>query len=345
MIKGEISKMKKMTISFILLIILVFSSQVFAGPATNAQQFQAKVVKQALRPDDKQGKAPEIVAEASGEVASDASVKAPESSEPVKTQITVSQQVINQEMDAYKGDLKEIVAEAENSLKKIDAEVKEESDEKTASDKLSAGNDLVAEEKFIEANDAYSAALSAATKPAMRKVIKTKQRAIAPQVKEAECKAKEVKKAGEKAEGVGEKPVVKEDAQKPAAQESAKSAPDQSIQKPAPVKTDEAAMKAQTEKAAKAQAEVEAVAKTASQQIPQAAAITPAATPTVTAPVVVQSPEVVGNVEAIYKEAVAFYWDNKYDKAKAKFEEIRKISPGYARTEYYLGRIKDKSVK
>ena len=47
----------------------------------------------------------------------------------------------------------------------------------------------------------------------------------------------------------------------------------------------------------------------------------------------------------MYKDAVALYWDNKYVEAKVRFEEIRKMSPDYARTSYYLGRIKDKLAK
>jgi TolA-binding protein len=46
-----------------------------------------------------------------------------------------------------------------------------------------------------------------------------------------------------------------------------------------------------------------------------------------------------------YLEAVSLYWDGKYAEAKERFEKVEKLSSGYARTAYYLGRIKEKEAR
>ncbi len=108
-----------------------------------------------------------------------------EASEPPKIQITVSQEIIDQQMKAYRGDLKEIVSEAELNLKKMKGGLKYEADEKTAAEKFSSGNDLAAAGKYIEAKADYRAALAAANTPGMKRKIKDKEKAIEPKVKEA----------------------------------------------------------------------------------------------------------------------------------------------------------------
>lgn len=422
--------MKKMTVLFILFIILVFAGQVFAGPAVNAQEFQAKAVKQALRPDGVQSQAPagEVITEASGESAGDVSAKAPEA-EPVKTQVTVSQQVIDQQMIAYKGNLKEIVKEAENNLKKIDGELKDSEAGKAVAEHISAANTLSAEGKYEEARAELKAALALADTPKMKKNIKEKQRAIDQQADQVESRnqqaaqaAKEIqqksKKQVDQQQRVVEKNIVKKGTQAQARQKpvqqnfTQKNAPakvqtqQNFIQKNAPVKVQAAkpveisvAEKAKTEAAAKARSEEaakraadeaaaakakmaaeqktadeaaaakvrsaaeqkaidevavtktqaeEAVVKTqeAAQKveqvtIPQTAAPTiPTPAATAQAPAAAAAAE--DAVSAMYREAVSLYWDGKYSESRAKFEQVQKASPEYARTNYYLGRIKEK---
>jgi len=41
----------------------------------------------------------------------------------------------------------------------------------------------------------------------------------------------------------------------------------------------------------------------------------------------------------LYKEAISLYRYKKYQEASLKFTEVQNLSPGYAKTDYYLGRI------
>lgn len=203
--------------------------------------------------------------------------------EPPRIQITIAKEAIDAQMKAYKGDIKDIVLQADCNLKKIDAELKADADKKTAAEKLNSGDKLVAEGKYLEADAEYKIALTAAATPVMKRTIKDKQRAIASKVKEAP---------------------VKESPSK---------------------------------------SETQAVTEKPAEKIPQPVTEMPPAQPVKEEPPkVVERPAPSAEVSALYKEAVALYWDNKFSEAQAKFEKIQKESPNYERTTYYLGRIKEK---
>lgn len=125
---------------------------------------------------------------------------------------------------------------------------------------------------------------------------------------------------------------------------------------------EEAEAKAKAEAEAKAKAEAEAAQATVYEEpkiaAPAAEAPKPAEAPAAEAakaeapaPVapVAAAPAAAGTGEDVvsrtYREAVALYWDNKYSESKAKFEKVQAASPEYARTSYYLGRIKEKMEK
>ncbi|MCM8760829.1 MAG: hypothetical protein NC938_07575 [Candidatus Omnitrophica bacterium] len=120
---------------------------------------------------------------------------------------------------------------------------------------------------------------------------------------------------------------------------------------------EEAAARAKAEAEAKARAEAEAKAKAEAEAKAReaAAAAKAAAEAPKPAPAVVSTPAPAAapsktvaeteDISGLYREAVSLYWDNKYEEAKAKFEQVQKIASDYARTSYYLGRIKEKLGK
>ncbi|GEM_PF-3959020 len=188
----------------------------------------------------------------------------PEKPEMVKVKVEVSQQVIDQQMNAYKGNLKEIVKEAENNLKKIDGELKKKDGEEAVNKHLKAADAYSAEGKIDKAKTEFKAAMVEANTPALKKTIKEKEHSVDKQAKEIESKNGQDTRAKE---------------------ETVKTAP-------------------------------EVKKKTIEEEASQ-----------------------------IYKDAVSLYWDNKYSEAKLKFEQVQQMSPGYARTSYYLERIKEKLPK
>ncbi len=126
-----------------------------------------------------------------------------EKPEMTKVKIEVSQQIIDQQMNAYKGNLKEIVREAEANLKKIDGELKEKGGEEAVAKHLKAADEFKAEGKIDEAKAEFKAAMVAASTPAEKRSIKEKERAIDKQAKELDIKKRQADKmASEKAHEV-----------------------------------------------------------------------------------------------------------------------------------------------
>lgn len=351
--------MKKITLLAILLIVAVCAGQAFAGPAVNAQQFQQKAVRQAFAPAiSAQGQAPSIenVAGDAGDAAKSALAEGADVAEMIR--VPVSREIIDQQMKCYKGDLKEIVKEAEDNLKKIDSEIKSEQNVEAYATRLKSGNELASSGKYLEANAEYQAALAAASTSQEKRAVKDKQRAIAENVSElGKNSAKQQtsqqnlqqnvqsKSDAIKAQTVDADAVAKAKADA-AANAQAVEAARVKAEVQAKAQADAAAAKEKADAQARAQTEADTKAETETKTQADAEITQKAAAPVpVPTPVAPAESSPVDIVSTMYKDAVALYWDNKYAEAQSKFEEVQQSSPGYARTAYYLGRIKEKQAK
>ncbi|MBU0895903.1 MAG: hypothetical protein KJ584_04840 [Candidatus Omnitrophica bacterium] len=309
-----------------------------------------------------------------------------------KTKNAISWQSIGQKMKEYKGILKEIVSDAEKSLKKMEEESKARESEKAMKEAAKKAN----------AEAIKKAAKKAAKKKAADEVVvKAKKAAEKKAAKEAIAKAKKAEKeAAAKAKKAEKEAIAKaKKAEKEAAAQAKKAEKEAAAQakKAARQKaTDEAAAKAAREIERKRSEEAAIMAKSASRlkitEPTQEPRLLPATRRPVKKPRAVRevkkessastakssvdarrltptelviipvthvrkrhlidrpSPEaqmIVASeeVSAIYRDAVALYWDNKYSDAKAKFEQVQKALPEYARTSYYLRRVKEKLSK
>ena len=227
---------------------------------------------------------------ASAGFAEDAAVQTPEPPpEPPKVQITVSQQVIDQQVKAYRGDLKEIVTEADRNLKKISGELKKEA---------------------IKAEKETPAKVE--EKPVPPKKMQSTPVKIQP--KEKQVKQPVPKNLPKKSAGASQNFTTKN--------RSVRTRPEYTPQ----VKRHQHV------------ANVQQVPQTAMDEQDVVPVIYPA-TP------IIEAPAANDEVASMYKDAIALYWENKYTEAQMKFEQVQKMSPEYARTSYYLGRIKEKAVK
>ncbi|MCX5678068.1 MAG: hypothetical protein NTY76_03050 [Candidatus Omnitrophica bacterium] len=375
-----------------------------------------------------------------------------------KAKTVMSQQAIDQQIVECKSELKEIVKDAETSLKKIDEESKAIESDKAAAKHLNAADMFFAAGKLVEAKKEYGSAMAMAGTPSMKTMIKDKERALDEQVKQielqnrkaaqeaadkaklearkraeeeastrkaakeksaAEKKAAEEKRVSEKkaaqeaakqAKLEAKKKAEEEMARKKAEKEMAKRKAEEEIAKKR-AEEEMARKKAEEEKAAKKaekemakkkaeeeiarkkaekemarkRAEEEMAAKKAAEEIARQkatqesaakiqgspavtagetagkasgsvtdriiASLPEASTAAVQAPSGYERPAPVPpsaageEVSAMYREAVALYWDGKYSEARMKFEQVQKASPEYARTNYYLGRVKEKLNK
>jgi len=344
--------------------------------------------------------------------------------EPEKVKVEVSDTIVTKHAGAVTSDLKAVIREAENNLKRIDGTLTGKNNEKTAKELVKKGNDLYKEGKYEEARDSYRQANKLTSDADLKRTIKDNEGLVEGKANEqqrerlavekakadTEMKAAEAKSQGEKLEKSkaaqkAHKPMTVQPAmrkQQPAMRRSVPAPARQtgpavnftpanvSQAEPvhayrtavrSPVVDDSAARQAamsaraklaaeekaaQEAAAAKARAEAEekakAVAEAAEVQAKvyeepkmAAPAVTvpsaveaPVETPAAPAPpVMAATPAATGDdaVSKMYRDAVSLYWDNKYEEAKAKFEKIKDMSPEYARTGYYLGRIKEKMTK
>ncbi|MFH1753296.1 MAG: hypothetical protein ABH875_03840 [Candidatus Omnitrophota bacterium] len=245
-------------------------------------------------------------------------VSAAEKPEMVKVKIEISQQIIDRQMTAYKGNLKEIVKEADKNLKKIDGELKGQESGEAVTNHIKAADAYYAEGKIEEAKAEFKAAMVAASTPAMKKSIKEKERALDKKAKEMELKTRQEARA-------------KKDAAKKAKLEAAKKAKEEAARLKAESAERKATKKiAQNVKRENKPGPVIAIpAKTA----------TPAGAMQITSSQTKVSED---EVSLVYRDAVNLYWDSRYTEAKAKFDQVQSMLPGYARTSYYIERLKGK---
>ena len=301
---------------------------------------------------------------------------APDAQKTTKTKSAMSWQTISQKMKEYKSTMKEIARNAEKSLKKIDEEKKLRESKKASAKHL---NDEKESEKKALKEAAAKAKTAARQKAAQEAAAKAKLSADAKAAERAATKAKKEaeKKAAQEAAATAK---AKKEAEKKAAQEAAvkaKVAARQKAAEEAAAKANREVEKKRAEEAAiRSNGELEQItikkvpakAKTLAdiKKEPSAPATgssetaqkaTPAALVSIPIPYAgqrhlideptpeIQAPVASEEVSAMYRDAVALYWDNKYSEAKAKFEQVQKALPEYARTGYYLGRVKEKLNK
>lgn len=124
-------------------------------------------------------------------------VKEEEPKEPVeKIEIKVDPALIDKEIPLYKTDLKQIVFEAEQSIKKIDEKLKSEENDKAAREHFDKGSALYSEKKYDEAKSEWESALKVAATPSMRGAIKNCIKRAEYQIKvDRDCAAEAARKA------------------------------------------------------------------------------------------------------------------------------------------------------
>ena len=254
----------------------------------------------------------------------------PEIPETVKADIAVSRKNIGQQIIECKSELKEIVKDAEASLKKI-------------SEKSKAREKEMTQEKAEEEIAKRKAEKEIAAKKAEKEIAERKTGEEITK-KKAEKEIAE-RKAGEeiaRKKAEEEMAVKKAEKEKLIAEQKAAEAKKAADRKAAR----EAAAKVQVSPAAIAEEAARKVSSSVTKQI--AASLPPVSTAAIQSPpeyaqaASARAPAVGEEVSAIYKDAVALYWDSKYSEAKMKFEQVQKASPEYARTSYYLRRVKEK---
>ena len=289
------------------------------------------------------------------------------SSGPEAVKVTVDNTIIEKRTASYSKSLKEIVREAEANLKKVDQELQKQQAARTIRESAAKGDELYKEGKLEEAKEEYKKAVDLSKEPAVKKHIKESERKAPPAMKASPAKkaasapakrsgwklfsapaARQAEPAAQPASRYGTEVQTKSRVDRPTATARpavAARAPVAPRPVPAQQMPDTAAMKAKEEAAARARTEADKKAKESAEMKARAEAEKNAkaeAAAPIAAAVSAPASEDVSNM---YREAVSLYWDNKYAEAKAKFNQVEAVSPDYARTAYYLGRIKEKLGK
>ena len=92
--------------------------------------------------------------------------------EPEKIKVEVSDAIVTKHAGAVTSDLKAVIREAENNLKRIDGTLTGRNNEKTAKELVKKGNDLYKEGKYEESRDAYRQAHKLTGDADLKKTIK-----------------------------------------------------------------------------------------------------------------------------------------------------------------------------
>lgn len=278
-----------------------------------------------------------------------------------KAAVAVSQRDLDRQMAECMKELKEIVRDAEVSLKKVEgASAKHKVDVKA--DK--AGPWGRREGKKSDEESAAKAEMAFAKKAAEESVAKAKARVGKEFAGKAKLKAaKEAEeKSAAKAAKLAEQKAAKESAGKAklaAARQAEEEARSQAKLQAAKKAAEESVAEAKL-RAAKKAAEEPAVKPPVKPSVPVKKPVSPDS-PRVVVPVVpalavqtpsvsaqvssAQAPAVADQISALYNDAVELFWDGRYSEAKPRFEQIQKLSPEYARTSHYLERLKAKMAK
>ncbi len=276
-----------------------------------------------------------------------------------KTKTMLNWQFIDQQMTAHKKALKEIIDNAEKSLKKMDEESKLRKSEKALTEVAKKAKaeaiQKVAQEAAAKAKAKREAEKKAAQEAAAKVKAKREaekkaaQEAVAKVKAKREAEKKAAQEAAAKAKTAARQKAAEEAAAKAQEAVSQKTAgeavmiwnrkPKQEVIKKAPIK-----VKAITDIKKELPAQVAKSSVVARRVVPPASISASAVQRHL---VIAPAPEDQSlipseEVSAAYREAVALYWDNKYSEAKAKFEKVQKALPEYARTSYYLERVKKK---
>jgi hypothetical protein len=180
---------RNITMLILFLSVFILCGVAAAGPIDNARQFQQKEVKTAIR-----SQSPSSLAEKPGpaiDTVSGESVVNPAEEQPVeeeKIKIEISDKEIESRVPSYKTDLKDIIREADASIKKIDDALKAEEAEKSAKEHYDKGSAFYNEGKFEEAGKEWNTALGLAKESEFRKCIRASLKRSARQIRQAKEK-------------------------------------------------------------------------------------------------------------------------------------------------------------
>ena len=329
-------KTKKISILSAAAAVFLFASAEAYARDTEFVEFSVKVPKPAVSDESKTQKAP-------------------------KVKTAVSRQTIDRQIAECKNELKEIIKDAEKGIidKKAEEEIARRKAEKEMA-KRKAEEEIAKKKAEKEMAKKKAEEERAAVKTAKEKAIAEKKAAEAKRAAEKRVAQEMAKRKAEEeiSRKKAEKEMVKrkaeeEIAMKKAEEDAAKRAAEEKLAA-ARQEAEEAARQGAAQEAAKTQAGPAVAAKEVSVRsgisateriiasIPQTQTATIKAPSGYTMPAPIEPPASGEEVSAMYREAVALYWDGKYSEAKMKFEEVQKASPEYARTNYYLARVKEK---